>query len=196
MAVIEVEAKYRLTESIAIWKTRLAGIGAQDHVEISQSDEYFAHPVRDFATTGEAFRLRTCGDQNMLTYKGPLLDEQTKTRSEIEVGVAPGAAAAEDMRRILAALGFASVLAVTKSRCTMTLTWEGRPIEVCLDRIEGLGEFLELEATGDDASWSQTRDSLLRLAEHLELSGSERRSYLELLLEQRDAPTTTGDAPG
>lgn len=78
----------------------------------------------------------------------------------------------------------------------MTLTWEGRPIEVCLDRIEGLGEFLELEATGDDASWSQTRDSLLRLAEHLELSGSERRSYLELLLEQRDAPTTTGDAPG
>ena len=60
----EVEQKFRLGEQAESIIARLAEIGASEIGEARQADHYFNHPVRDFATTDEALRIRSVGDQN------------------------------------------------------------------------------------------------------------------------------------
>ena len=90
---IEVEQKFRVADTEGVRK-KLVALGATFHEPIRQVDLYFAHPQRDFAQTDEALRLRQVGSENYMTYKGPKLDQNTKTRHEIEVGLAAGALAA------------------------------------------------------------------------------------------------------
>ncbi|MBL8850457.1 MAG: class IV adenylate cyclase [Planctomycetaceae bacterium] len=182
MPSIEVEAKYPLSESLDAWRERLLALGAVAGETIEQCDEYFAHPCRNFAATGEAFRMRTVGDENALTYKGPLLDKQTKSRSESEISFASGADSAAQMRDMLLALGFSPAGRVSKRRTLLTLGRAGRTFTLSLDEVAGLGVFLEIEIVTEQADWTAARDALLAVAADLGLGSSERRSYLELLL--------------
>jgi adenylate cyclase, class 2 len=181
MSMIEVEAKYRI-ESAADVRQRLRALGGVIGESVQHADEYFAHPARDFARTNEAFRIRSIGDENRLTYKGPLLDQTTKTRKEIEIAFASGRDARESMRSLLTSLGFRSVRVVEKVRQQCHVRREGLEFEVCLDEVAALGSFVELETSAAEDQWEPARDALVRLAGELHLAGSERRSYLELLL--------------
>ena len=127
------------------------------------------------------------GDDNYITYKGAKLDSQTKTRREIEVPLGTGAAAAADAAALLEALGFSRVAEVRKVRRHSTLRWQGRPLEMAIDEVEGLGDFVELEIVTGEADLAAARDVILAVADHLGLVDSERRSYLELLLMARGA---------
>lgn len=178
----EVELKFRIADPSAV-TTWLAGHGATPAALVEQRDTYFNHPSRNFAETDEAFRIRTVGDANRLTYKGPLLDQLTKTRQELEVACEPGPAGHDKLRQLLLALSFREVITVVKQRTAWHLDWQGRPFEAAVDEVGRLGTFLELEtiAAGDD--WESARDMLLQLATTMGLHDSERRSYLQLLLE-------------
>jgi adenylate cyclase class 2 len=191
MPAYEVEAKYPLSDPGLICR-QLSELGAVPGSPLAQCDVYFSHPVRDFAQTDEAFRLRRVGEHNALTYKGPLIDKQTKTREEIEIPFAPGADAAAQMAEMLRVLGFLAVRSVEKTRQPLHLTWQGRELELALDSVAGLGEFLEIEIQADSAQWESARDDLLALAAALGLQQSERRSYLQMLLERDSgrAPAT------
>lgn len=178
---IEVEQKFRVADRAAL-VAQLSELGCRFEPPIEQVDHYFAHPGRDFAQTDEALRLRQVGALNYITYKGPKLDALTKTRHEIEIALAAGAQAAADTQQLLVALGFRLVKVVRKQRAAATATWQGRQIGVDLDTVGALGDFVELEIVADLASADEARKSIAGLAEHLGLSGSERRSYLELLL--------------
>lgn len=181
MSEIEVEAKYPLSEPLEVWHDRLHRLGARGAAPVDQCDEYFSHPSRDFVASGEAFRLRTVGEHNALTYKGPLLDPATKSRHEIEIGLAGGSATAQRSREMLVALGFRSAGCVRKRRTVLELTWRGRRLTVALDRVAGLGDFLEIEIVTPESDWISSRDLLLSFAAELGLERCERRSYLELL---------------
>ena len=109
----EVEIKFRDADHAAI-ERRLLALGAEPGEAVEQEDVYLAHPARDFAATGEAFRLRRDGPRNRLTYKGPKHAGPTKTREEVEVGFDDGAAAWAEMARLLEALGFRPVATVRK----------------------------------------------------------------------------------
>lgn len=183
MPDVEVEAKYPLTGSLAEWRDRLLGLGARPVDSIRQSDEYFAHPARDFIATGEAFRIRTVGDWNALTYKGPLLDPLTKSRHELEIEFASGTAEASRMRELLIALGFLPAGGVKKTRTHLELIRQGQTLTLALDEVDGLGLFLEIEIVAPESDWQPARDVLLGLAADLGLKNSERRSYLELLMD-------------
>ena len=141
MALIEVEAKFRVNDVEDV-RRRLGTLGAAGSEPVEQADEYFAHPARDFAQTNEAFRLRSIGNENRLTYKGPLLDATTKTREEIEVAFASGRAARESMRQLLTSLGFRRVRVVEKNRQTYHLDRDGLEFEVCLDGVPTLGIYV------------------------------------------------------
>lgn len=182
MSDVEVEAKFPLDGSAEEWRQRLVVLGALERPPIHQSDEYFAHPARDFGQTGEAFRIRTAGEGNALTYKGPLLDSTTKSRQEIEVGFAAGGLKAQQMRAMLLALSFHSVGCVRKVRTPFEIAFRGRKFELALDEVAELGHFLEIEIAAAETDWTRARDSVLDLAAHLGLKNSERKSYLELLL--------------
>ena len=67
---LEVEQKYRI-ENPAALRARLVALGAEFAPAVRQVDAYFNHPARDFAQTDEAFRIRSIGGENYLTYKGP-----------------------------------------------------------------------------------------------------------------------------
>lgn len=177
----EVELKYRIDDPARV-VALLAGLEATPGDIEEHRDTYFNHPARDFAETDEAFRIRSIGDDNRLTYKGPLVDRQTKTRQEVEVGCETGPAGREKLRAMLLALGFREVHTVVKRRTPYHLDWLGRDVEATLDEVEGLGTFVELETIAAADHWESARDALLQLAQQLGLEHSERRSYLQLLL--------------
>ena len=95
------------------------------------------------------------------------------------------AGTAEEFSELLVALGFVPVAQVRKRRRTFHLDWQGHPVEVALDEVAGLGHFVELELSASEATLDGVRAALASLAARLELADSERRSYLELLLERR-----------
>jgi len=181
--VYEVELKFPL-EDPASTKSQLEALGALYQETIPQRDQYFNHPSRDFAQTDEAVRIRSVGDHNRVTYKGPILDSETKTRQEIEIPFAEGKPAQNSFAEMLTKLGFRPVFEVCKTRQIFKLHWEDRELELALDEVDQLGNFLEIEAIADEETREAARDSILRLAAHLGFGKSERRSYLRLLLEK------------
>src|SRR5690606_33591031 len=132
----EVELKFRVDDPQRI-VALLAGLEATPGDVEQHCDTYFNHPARDFAQTDEAFRIRSIGEDNRLTYKGPLVDKQTKTRQEVEVGCEAGLVGREKLRTMLLALGFREVHTVVKRRTPFHLDWQGRDVEVTLDEVEG-----------------------------------------------------------
>lgn len=182
----EVEMKFPLIDEVAVdaLRKRIAALGAHSSQPLDQRDIYFGHPSRDFAQTDEVFRLRCVGDENFLTYKGPVLDAVAKTRREIEVPAASGQIARDQLIEMLTSLGFREVRDVVKRREPFHLRWQDRDLEVVIDNVHDLGWFAELEIIAEDSGRAAARECLLALSQELNLSKSERRSYLRLLLEQ------------
>ena len=185
----EVELKFRLAGSVEQLLTHLEELQANVGSEEAQRDTYFAHPSRDFVATREALRIRSTEAENVITYKGPLIDEQTKTRQEIEIPLGDGLQSAEDFGKMLLQLGFRAVHPVRKQRTIWKLHWQNRDWELAWDEVEGLGTFLEIETiTSEQSELPAVQNLLLSLAEHLKLQNPERKSYLEMILEKTPKP--------
>jgi adenylate cyclase, class 2 len=181
----EVEVKYRMVDHDRL-ELLLAERGADRQPEITHEDIYLSHPSRDFTVSNEAFRIRRIGTENRITYKGPRLRGPTKTREEIELTVAPGEIAFNQLLRLFENLGFRPVATVRKSRIPFHLTEQGRAVEVVLDRAFDLGNFVEIEALAEtDSELPAVQVAVLALAEQLGLTEVEPRSYLRMLLESR-----------
>ena len=178
--MLEVELKFHCdqTEQLVADLTRL---GARRSPEVRQVDQYFNHPQRDFAQTDEAVRIRDTNGQTSLTYKGPLVDRETKTRREIELDLV-GTEAHGKLAEWLQAVGFRPVLAVEKTRQAWSLHRGDRDVEIALDQVTGLGQFVELETVAEEADLVPARTLLQELATELGLTQSERRGYLSMLL--------------
>ncbi len=182
---LEIEQKYRVA-NLAQIEAELLQQGATLTDAVTQVDCYYAHPQRDFAQTDEAFRIRAVGPQNSLTYKGPKLDETTKSRVEHEVRLADGPDALAACGEILRGLGFTPASIVRKQRRTCELAREGFTVEVALDDVRKLGTFVELEiGVSDDSTADAAKAVLAKLAAEHNLSDVERRSYLELIIASR-----------
>ncbi|MEM4279968.1 MAG: class IV adenylate cyclase [Archaeoglobaceae archaeon] len=165
---MEVEAKFRLKEGVLEKIERIAKFVE----EKEEFDLYFNHPCRDFAKTDEALRLRI-EKRVKMTYKGPKVDSETKTREEINVLVD----SFENTVKLLESLGFKRFRTVKKTRKIFSI---GNAI-VCVDHVEGLGNFIEIEV-GNLAE----KEKIFQIAESLGYSREEsiRASYLELILEK------------
>ena len=183
MTSFEVEQKFRVEDTDVI-EERLQSLGATPLASIEQVDTYFAHPARDFGKTDEAFRLRRVGSQNFVTYKGPKIDATTKTRREIELPLPEGKSYAAKFRSLVETLGFVVVADVSKVRRVTDLSWEGERVEVSLDDVADVGQYVELELVVSASEVPSARDRLASLASRLGLSHNERRSYLEILIGQ------------
>jgi len=177
----EVEQKFPVADLAAI-AVQLDELGAEPGRTVQQVDTYFAHPSRDYADTDEALRIRRVGADNFITYKGPKIDAETKTRREIELPLPGGESAAAAHGQLLEALGFSPVATVSKTRTSRRLERQGWTIEVALDQLAVLGSYVELELQAGDADIDAARGIIQALACQLGLIESERLSYLEMLL--------------
>ena len=145
-------------------------------------DTYYQHPCRDFSKTDEALRIRirrfNGHFEAFITYKGPKLEESSKTRIEIEVPINDPDAHV----RILEALGFREVLTVEKVR---EKYYVEKGITLALDEVEGLGKFVEVESlTDEEEKVPELVERLKQILREIGVEMFERRSYLELILER------------
>lgn len=165
-------------------------------------DCYYGHPARDFVRTDEALRIRYRNlpdgeTERRITYKGPKIDTETKTRREIEIPLSPD----DPWEDILDALGFTPRGVVRKIRRRGTCVFQGRQFEVLRDHLPELdarpggGRFIELETLAGEKELAEARSDLLELARQLDLGESVRTSYLGLLAEARGDAANTGE-PG
>jgi adenylate cyclase class 2 len=154
--MLEVEMKF-LVSDFADIENRLAKAGAVLNETRQDSDHYFNAPDRDFARTDEALRVRRTGPANFVTYKGPKQDTQTKTRTEIQVPLAEAPKAAKDFVRILIHLGYHPVGVVHKQRRIYHLKRGIFAVEICLDEVDRLGRFVELEILAPEDQRADTR---------------------------------------
>ena len=169
MDILEIEIKSYCDDHAPV-TAKLEAMGARHAWTGREQDLYLNHPSRDFRKTDEALRLRQARGRVILTYKGPKIGTAAKTRREEEVAV-------EDFGQalvILGLLGFVEFGSVTKERAVYRLG----ETEICMDTVEGVGQFVEIEMKGSDRE--RIEAELFRLAGKLGLDRFERRSYLEL----------------
>lgn len=180
----EVEQKFRV-ENIEDVRDHAETLGAAFAPPMTQIDQYFAHPARDYSETDEALRIRRVADQNVVTYKGPKLDATTKTRRELELPIEAGDEGAERFGQLLLALGFTPVAEVSKRRHSARLKWRDKSIEIALDDVGSLGWFVELEVLADETELDTARAAIASLAIKLGLTDNERAGYMELLFQAK-----------
>ncbi|MBN1496959.1 MAG: class IV adenylate cyclase [Spirochaetes bacterium] len=169
MGLLEIEIKAWCDDHAAV-ADRLRSAGAGHKGTFRERDLYLNHPSRDFRCTDEALRLRQVDGRVVMTYKGPRLGVESKTRREEEVAVGEYDA----VLHILTLLGFSPAGTVTKERDIYVLG----EVEICLDRVEGLGSFVELEMKGTERE--RIEKDLFRMAKDLGLERFEKKTYLEL----------------
>lgn len=192
MKEIELKAQYDSSKRPEL-ERYLTEEGFREVRRFTQQDEYFNHPERDFRITDEALRIRR--EQHAgkaaycsLTYKGPNTSHIGQSRRELETRVKDE----QKMRQILQALGFHSVAEVKKRR----KEYKKEDLTVCLDELDGLGSYIELEIvlpendkmlaspSGTDNRDSNTEDRLRELLSELSFIRPvvEPLTYLELVM--------------
>ena len=179
--MLEIEMKFPVNDFAAV-QQHLQGWHATLQPAIDEADHYFNAPDRDFGCTDEAFRLRRIGDQNRVTYKGPKQGGPTKTRTEIEIGLEPGAPAADDFCCMVQHLGYRPTAVVKKRRTIFEFQRDGFALQACCDEVETLGRFVEIEIVAEPAQKDRAQAVLLEVVRELGLPASEPRSYLEMVL--------------
>ncbi len=183
----EIEAKYRLSHGAEQLRTQLSERGAKALAGFEIVDTYLRHPARDFAKTGEAFRIRREGDRNHLTYKAPKFkSEGVRSRPEIEVELAGDPATYEQTLAMFVAMGFTPVATLRKFRQPNKIEWNGQKLKVEIDDAGELGLYAEVEVLLDDQADVPAAEAAIKsLAAELGLTEYEPRSYLRMWLERQ-----------
>lgn len=154
-------------------RAKLASRGGSLVTPLTFEDNWvFDDPTGSLRASGRLVRLRRFGDVWLLTFKGPArYADGVKTRTELESGVADGAA----VTAILAALGLVPARRYQKRR----EVWKLAAVTVTLDQTP-MGQFVELEGDGE---------FLPELARSLGLDpgAAARGSYVDLWAEYRTA---------
>jgi len=175
------EVEVKVAAELATVARRLDDLGATRTGDVVQVDTYYDAPHREFAETDEALRVRRetreGETQARITYKGPLVEAESKTREEHETGVAEG----ETADAIFEKLGFSPAATVEKDR--EFYRYDG--YTVTLDSVEGVGEFVEVETETDENGVEAAREGAYAVLRELGLDPDEqtRTSYLGMLLE-------------
>lgn len=180
--MIEVEVKLPVRELEEI-KKQLMQNGFAETAHLRERDTYFDNVADRIRSGGQALRIRETADFKagtvtaQINFKGKKQDPLTMTRQELESTVDQ----AEICRQILESIGFHRVFPeVIKER---TMLQQG-DMAACLDQVENLGSFLELEILVPDEA--QRVDAQNRIAGVLAMLGycmtdTVRSSYLSML---------------
>lgn len=176
--MIEVEVKITLKDPDG-FRRKICKKGAIKVLSEVEEDIYFTHPHINLQLTDEALRLRRVNGNFYLTYKGPKMNKQSKTRQEFNVKVDDG----EQIKQLLEKLGFQPFRKIIKTRTEYQL---GK-IKVYIDRVEGLGDYAEFEVLVDGEDKVTVEKAKIQdLMRSLGLKPDQGiiKSYLELLIDK------------
>lgn len=179
---IEIEVKLPVKDFDVLYQ-RLLQIGFSFLKKYEQTDSYFNSKDYDLKRKDKALRIRRIVDPEtgemwaQLNCKGPKLDHISMSRKELELPIENP----DVMEEVLAEIGFLPVSCrVKKTRYDFS---RGR-ITASLDRVEDLGDFLELEIM--ESGEEKREDGLKEIANVLadigyRIEDTVRTSYLSML---------------
>ncbi len=185
MNTFEIEIKLPVEQLEGI-KEKLLWMGFHKEATIREFDMYYNSEYHDVKKLGEALRIRKSMDissgriQAQINFKGKKIDQVSMSRQEYETEVENP----ECMEQILIALGFSPVAGVEKTRCYM----KRNEMTACLDQVDRLGNFLELEVIASEES---QREEYLYAMEQLlkelglSMEDTVQASYLSMLMEEK-----------
>lgn len=179
--MIEVEIKLPLKGKISI-ESELLEQGFVRGDLVKEIDTYFNGKEHDFKKSGEAFRIRRIENQStgtassVITFKGQKSDLVSMTRKELETWIGDP----DICEEIFSAIGLKPMRPVVKQR----RYYHRNRMTACLDQVEGLGDFLELEilVAGEDereGALSEIEAALGKIG--YGMSDTTRISYLTML---------------
>ncbi|MCM0673256.1 CYTH domain-containing protein [Micromonospora phytophila] len=156
----EIEVKYRVAEPAALVRS-LAARGVAFSEAVRQDDQAYAASGWTYgqSKTGAAFaRLRTENGRHLFCVKKPLDNELACQEHETEV------LGRDEMHAAILAMGFYPTVRIAKTRRTAR---HGAML-LCLDEVDGLGAFFEIEAmVGGDRPAEQVQQELDQFARSL-----------------------------
>lgn len=151
---------------------------------ISQKDSYFNPPNRDFLGFDYPFewlRLRETEKGAFLDYKHfhPENVKVTDYCDEFRTGITD----VPQFLKILDSLGFKKIIIVDKKRDI----WKYKDVKICLDIVEELGNFIELEAEGSFQNPKDGKEYLRSILNEINVKFGEEcnRGYPYLLLDKK-----------
>jgi len=143
---MEIEKKVKV-ESLEEVVGRLREAGAEYVGQVSQRDVYLDDDEGSLRGSDRGLRVRREEKGGMarvlLTYKGPREKAKFKRRAEVEVEVGDAGLVEE----VFGEVGYGRRLVVEKKR----EIWRMGGCEVCLDDVQLLGTFVEIEGADDEA---------------------------------------------
>lgn len=147
----EIEVKARIS-SVNDWRARLEADGVKFMEPFTQDDQTFAETDWDYTETCQriVMRLRRQNDTVILTLKRSLTNELDGIELETVVSDYDATAA------MLCEMGYEPQVRIKKTRQLGTLG----DIAICLDDVEGLGSYIELEQMGDEGDGTAIQKQL------------------------------------
>jgi adenylate cyclase class 2 len=173
----EVEVKFRVRDAGALLAA-LAARGIELGPQVRQDDQAYAPASWDYGDSrrGVPFaRLRTVGGHHLFTLKRPV--ENVFSCEEYETPVADRG----QMHLAIVAMGFRPTVRIVKVRRSGMVGESG--VVVCLDEVEGLGFFLEVERlVADDVPGDVVQAELAGFVASLDVQAEQARETYDTLV--------------
>jgi len=161
---IEVKVKVENFEKIL---EQLANLGCKFTEPVRQEDRIFTNfpdsEFADFKSGVNFLRLRKSKGKILFTLKQSLVNELEGIEKELEVSDG------KEMEEILQLLGYHEAVQVTKTRRKTNY----KDYEICLDEVDGLGAFIEVEKIADEDS-EQAQSEMMDFLETLGVEARDR----------------------
>ncbi len=171
---IEIEAKLKVDSHKAV-EGSLSKLGAHFLASQKQTDYYFDDSKSTFTKEDKCLRIRKESvhgkDKYFLAYKGPKQKSNFKKRQEIEIEISDF----DKSKEILQVLGYRQAIVVKKMR----RLWKLNNCLVTLDKVQSLGNFVEIE--GPDNKQIEKVKNLLGLKNLIHI----KQSYADLLSQKQ-----------
>lgn len=180
--MVEVEIKLKI-DSVDTIKSKLLALGFAECGTLVETDTYFDNRNGDIRSSDNALRIRKTVNKEtgssfaQINFKEKKLDNKSMSRHEYESDVTD----AEAISHILEGLGYRPVSPlVIKTRREL----KSSDINACIDTVEGLGDYLELETMTEseadrESALAKLEDVLCKLG--YSLSDTTTTSYLSAL---------------
>lgn len=163
----EVEIKARLIDRDAVMK-KLSEKGCIFSDPITQNDKVFVRsvgPVETYRSNDVYLRIRVKkGTKTIFTLKKPLLNDLDVIEHETEI------ASGDALEKALLLMGYSLALHIDKTR--VTTSWEGK--EICLDDVEGLGSFIEMESLAEEMDSEKAQSEMFEFFKEIGIREEDR----------------------
>ena len=172
--MIEMELKALLKNKSQVMK-KLEKCGCEWGLVCLQEDIIYEKNNMQEVVHAPIFRIRKCKDKTILTLK--VLEEDFDTAEELELNISDE----KTMDKMLQTIGFSTRIQIVKRR--ETTNYKG--FNICIDEVEGLGDFIEVERVGEKRNdkniiYKEIRKLLLELG--VKEEDLRKEKYYEMLL--------------